>query len=688
MLKSRDQDIIFPDGSHRLSYRKFRINIEKRIVEFDSCTIAATRTDSASTDFSIFFDELVMTNIDFDTLYRAEVIKADSVYCINPQFKLNVDLDRKSASKKAPPKLDDLIRQLTGDMYLNFVVVNNASFDINTVRKGIPNSFTSQNNNFEMQGLQIDKESKRPLRVKKFGMAIRNYENFLRDSTYEMRFDSVLFADDKILLSDFSFRKLQDGKTINSFKVPRLQMTGLSWDDLLFEQKLRANQVTLYNPEILFREKSKKVRLQKRRNLFEVLENINDVVMLDDLHIIDGQIDIRMSGGMNLVMKNATLSVESRSLLESDKLSSIRRSVNYLDFKKGILKIDDITVQLDDINYTGIDSRLIAGTATISNQSKTMDAIARNVTMNQIVINEVTGDVSIGGVNWEKADIKMDAASSTGKKGGSFISLTDITGKNTNLEANLGDKSISASIDNIHAVALLIKPGEKPIIGGLSVNGRDLSFRQPQWSLFVNEFDIADQQSATLSGFKFNSISGTDSTSVTIPSLSFIPHLQSAIGGELNAQNIRITKPVIKIHGSSNPERVKGPMHLPIGNFNQLVLEQPELSFINATPEGNISLIWNGQKNSSNVITLSEVKTTTNSLEVKGMSLGLNNFVYSGVNGRTFDAGEGEIAAQLQDISFQQSADMETEWNAKLTNLDGKNFILDSIGKKRRAPGY
>ena len=86
----------------------------------------------------------------------------------------------------------------------------------------------------------------------------------------------------------------------------------------------------------------KKVQVQKRRNLFEVLANINDVVMLDDLHIIDGQIDIRMSGGMNLVMKNATLSVESRSLLESDKLSSIRRSVNYLDFKKGILKIDDI----------------------------------------------------------------------------------------------------------------------------------------------------------------------------------------------------------------------------------------------------------------------------------------------------------------------------------------------------------
>ena len=403
---------------------------------------------------------------------------------------------------------------------------------------------------------------------------------------------------------------------------------------------------------------------------------------LDDLHIINGQIDIRMSGGMNLVMKNATLSVESRSLLESNKLSGIRRSVNYLDFKKGILKIDDVTVQLDDINYTGIDSRLIAGTATISNQSKSLDAVARNVMMNQIVINEMTGDVSIGGVNWEKADIKLDAATPTSKKGGSFISLTDINGKNTNFKATLSGKTISAAIDNIHAVAILIKPGEKPIIGGLIVNGHDFSFTQPQSSLTLNEFNIADQAKTILSGLKFNSTSGTDSTIVSIPSLSFVPHLQSAISGEINAQDIRITKPVIKIHGTSKTEKVTAPLHLPIGYFNQLVLEQPEISIIKTTPAGTVSLVWNGQKKSTNIISLSGVKTTANSLEVKGMTLGLNNFVYSTANGRTFDAGDGEITAQLRDIYFQQSAEMENEWQARLNSLEGRNFVLDSIGKK------
>ncbi|MEI9911910.1 MAG: hypothetical protein WDO71_21065 [Bacteroidota bacterium] len=54
------------------------------------------------------------------------------------------------------------IQQLTGDLELKFVVVQNGSFDINTVREGRPSSFTSNNNNFELQGLRIQKNDLRP----------------------------------------------------------------------------------------------------------------------------------------------------------------------------------------------------------------------------------------------------------------------------------------------------------------------------------------------------------------------------------------------------------------------------------------------------------------------------------------------------------------------------------------------
>ena len=192
VLRSNNQNIIFPDGRHRLSFSQFRINLQKRLVEFDSCTIAATRADSSSAAFSVFFDALLLTNIDFDTLYKSEVIKADSVYCVNPKFNLDVQLGKKKETNKPPPKLGDIIKQLTGDLQLGYVVVNNADFNIKTIRNGNPSTFTFSNNNFEMQGLSIDQDAAKPLKVKNFAMAIRNYENFIKDSTYSIKFDSIL----------------------------------------------------------------------------------------------------------------------------------------------------------------------------------------------------------------------------------------------------------------------------------------------------------------------------------------------------------------------------------------------------------------------------------------------------------------------------------------------------------------
>ena len=109
VLRSNDQDIVFPDGRHRLSFSSFRINLRNKIVEFDSCTIAATRTDSSASSFRVFFDTLKLTHIDFDTLYRSEVIKADSVYCLNPNFNLEVDAGKKKGPKKPIPKLEKIV---------------------------------------------------------------------------------------------------------------------------------------------------------------------------------------------------------------------------------------------------------------------------------------------------------------------------------------------------------------------------------------------------------------------------------------------------------------------------------------------------------------------------------------------------------------------------------------------------
>src|SRR6186997_1645508 len=109
-------------------------------------------------------------------------------------------------------------------MLLGFVIVNNASFNINIERDGNPSSFTSDHNNFEIQGFNVDEGAAKPLKIKSFAMAIRNYENFLRDSSYSMQFDSILFNNNRISLSNFTLRQLNQGKISNSFNIPLFQL--------------------------------------------------------------------------------------------------------------------------------------------------------------------------------------------------------------------------------------------------------------------------------------------------------------------------------------------------------------------------------------------------------------------------------------------------------------------------------
>jgi hypothetical protein len=685
VFKSRDQDILFPNGRHRLSYRKFRINIEKKIVEFDSCTIAAVKTDSASTGFSIYFDALQLTNIDFDTLYRAEVIKADSVYCINPTFKLEVDLDRRKASPKKAPKLDQIVRQLTGDMFLNFVVVNNASFDIKTLRNGRPSSFASKGNNFEMQGLRIDNDAKRPLRVEKFAMAIRNYENFLRDSTYEMQFDSVMVNDNKILLNDFSFRQLYKGKTVNSFKVPRFQLTGLSWDDLLFENKLTAQRAILFSPVINYTEAPKKTQTKSRRNIFDALADINQVIMLEDLNIVDGDIDLHLTGGIDMKLTDATLSVESRSLLGSSQLSGIRRSVNYLDFKKGFFKFNDFTVLLNSITYTGGNSQFNADEVLVNNSSNTTAAQAKGVTMNGIFINENTGDISISKVGWQQADINLSGfkTSEEKSKGAPFMSLTDINGNNTRVSAVLGNKKAAAFIDHLAATAFLLKPGERPIIAGLVISGKDLKVSDAMSNIDIGSFAITDQKSALLENFSYRNKHADDSTSIDIPKLSFVPDVQSTINGDIRVGNMHVTHPVVSLYRSYKEMDLRPTaMRLPKANIDKIYFDQPVIDFSKQTATGMINIRWDGKHGNNNSLMLTNAVTGDSALSVQQMQLALSSFIIENTNGKNFDLGQGEVSAQLNDISFKKPEDDKAYWQATLTNLDGKNLLFDSLGKK------
>jgi hypothetical protein len=339
----------------------------------------------------VFFDKLSLTNIDFDTLYKAEVIKADSVYCINPRFDLKVEIVKKKEGDKSPPKLENIIKQLTGDLLLAHVVVSNADINIETTKNGVPSSFTFTDNNFEMEGFAIDQDAVKPIKVEKFTMAIRNYENFIKDSTYNITFDSILFKDDRISLSNFHFEKYVSGKTINRFTIPQFYLGGLSWDDLVFENKLKADQAILFNPDIYYTVNTSKQK-KGQQSVFQALGVINEFMDLQFLNIVDGNIALQIKKDLQLQLYKANLSVESNSLLSSKKLSAIKNSLTDLKFERGVLQSGDMTIELKGLRYIGSSGFFEANSLLVNDRNNTISLLAYDVAIDKMLVDEKSAD--------------------------------------------------------------------------------------------------------------------------------------------------------------------------------------------------------------------------------------------------------------------------------------------------------
>jgi len=680
-LRTHNQDILFPDGRHRLSFKNFRINILNRLVEFDSCTIAASKEDSSNNSFKVFFEKLRLTNIDFDTLYHKEVIKADSVYCFRPRFRLDVQLEKRTG-RKAPPKLNELVQQLTGDMQLAFVIVQDGSFDINTMREGRPSSFTSEHNSFEMTGLRIRQNAERPLTVDGFKMGIRNFENFLRDSSYAIQFDSILFNNNRISLSNFSYQELENNRPVNTLIMPQFELQGLSWDNLVLEQQLKAERVSLFRPTIRYHLGRKK-NSGNTKDIFKTLAGLGNIMLLNNLNIIEGRINLVFKNNNELQLENTTLSIKGEQLVGSEKIRGIQQSVSQLDFRKGHLKMGDMTADLGDVSFSGTTNQLKAGSLVLRQKDR-LQINAKNILIRSLLINDKAESTSIDGISWAKADITLTGTGGQKKSPVSSLLLKNVKGANTTVTAAIGGKKINATLQTIALAEFAPQKDRSFLLRGLATTGTNLRWKDSSLEASVAKFNLADGQASSMQNISFTHYTASDSISLQIPSLSLAPDINAIMNGKIKGGAMILDKPVIKIHlgekeTTTTDETKKTWPHL---QLTKLLIRNPDIQFIALSAKGPTSFSWQAGDQES-FLELLGILTDENTRKasVKAMRFRLNNFRFADAKGKKFDAGKGRLSGTLRELQLQ-TGDNETEWQGTVSSLEADNFVLDSLGNK------
>ena len=671
---TKNQDITFPDGNHRLAFSRFRIKIKKRLIEIDSCTLIGTRGPNSTSGFSLFLDTLKLTNVDFKALYEKDLIKADSVYCLNPNFKIQLELKNRERGKTSLPNLDTLINQLTGDMQLGYVGVRNATLNITTTRNDNSTTFTSEKNNFEMTGLVIDQNAAQPVSLQSFDMAIRNYENFVKDSSYFLRFDSIRFRENRVHLSNFSVNT-EPYKDKRNIQVRQFILSELSWADLLFDRRIVAKQALLIRPVIDYYP-SATAKPKTRNPIVNSLAGINNFMDLERIQIENGKIKIKTRRTIDLQLEDANVIINSGKISNSVSIANAEGSIELLNFKKGIMKTPGLVVNMDDASFDGLSNKFLFGKVIVYDHQQSFNIKASNIKLDSLVYVDSLKLLNGEGITWQKADIEINLFEKQKKKADALeVVLKKIQGNNTQLYLNNAQSSLSVFLKEFSLTQL--DKRENTRLDGLKTNGQQLYWFNKNSSLTVGSFLLTDHAGSLLNDLHYKQAQEDKGVDIKAASISFTPDVNSMINETASLKNVKVNEPLIYIRRGEMNDSSKA-TQLPNLSIDQLELQHPLFSLENSASTGLKKMDWDGRK--TNVYLNNLQVSEKNGINIGSLNTTISDFSFTSADQKTTTSKEGSVKVQLNDIKLKPGDKLF--WSATAKEIVARNFAADSLGSK------
>jgi hypothetical protein len=480
-LSSTDQSISLPGGRHQLSFKGFKLELFRKRIVLDSCTVTAVPNGISTSSYKIFFHKLSLIGVDFNAMSDLNLIRADSVYCEDPLFDVRLNpSDAVSKKKKDKPDPEKIVRELTSDLDLGFVGVKDAGIHLNIVGKRPRSVFNSHKDNFEMRGLRINGDSASPVSVQRFDMLIRDYHLYNMDSSAVFGFDSIHFTNSKVLLSNFSILTTPSKfkiKSIRDFKFPRFELTGLDWYHLVFNQSVVAKEAVLTNPTIKYTRRTPLT--EKKTNFFSTLQNMDSLMTLDRLSIIDGELNLNFGKSTTLDLHKVNLRVSSNELMSATNREGLRKAVDYFSVSNGLLKRKDLTARLINVQY--LPNNIVkADKLLVNSATNTVNAEVNDVLIDNMLLDDRTETILVDGIQWNKATVALETspdkkASGKNKSMSGSFDVKNVQGKNTQLLMNNGITAINSSVQLLKVGVLTRDEGGPVQVSDVHFAGNNLS---------------------------------------------------------------------------------------------------------------------------------------------------------------------------------------------------------------------
>lgn len=682
-LITTNQNIDLPGGRHRLSFKTFRLHLFRKHIQLDSCTIIARSTASSKSSYKIFFAKLLLIGVDFNAMYRDNIIRADSVYCENPSFNINLVVADSTSKKKERPNPEKIIRELTGDLDLAFVGVKDAGIHININGNKPRTLINSSKDNFEMRGLLIDADSSVPVAVQQFDMLVRDYRLYNEDSSTAYSFDSVTFKNNKIVLNNFSVITNSDRYTQRSqrnYRIPYFELTGLDWHKLVFDETLEAREAVLYNPVINYSRVLPSVR-RKKENLFVSLQNLDNLITLGKINIIHGQVNMKFGPSNSFNFHDVNLSIHSDKLLKSRNEEGLRRAIEYFSFSKGLLQLKDITAQLMNIRYTG--SNLIhADKLVISSKTNKIRASVNDVYIDNMLMDDEAGTIVVDGMRWKNASVELiSPAVPIKNKRSPNIHLKNISGNNTQFSFLNNKTALSGFVQSLK-ISSLTKTHNQPVrVSGFLLEGNNLSMNNGPLLLKTGPYQLSGEGASSIYKVQAERIDQRDSLSVKLPRISFSADMNEILAGNMHLMNVQADEVDIDIR-KWNTEKMTAndSVQKPDIRIDRIIASQPDIHI--ATHRNDSVTIINIPRSEKSIVKASDFMMNNDGIKLGSISVNTNAATFIKEGGETIGVEKGTVAMELSNVHFSNKAG-KPFWSGMINNLYLQNPRSLTLGKSK-----
>jgi hypothetical protein len=675
-LRTANQNIALPGGRHQLSFKTFTLQLFRRHIELDSCTITALPTSSSKSSYQIFFSKLLLIGVDFNAMYLHNLIRADSVYCENPSFDINL-ITTDTGNKKERPDPEKIVRELTGDLDLAFVGVKDAGININISGNKSRSLFNSNKDNFEMRGLRINSDSSVPVMVQQFDMLVRDYRLYNEDSSTAYSFDSITFKNNKIVLNNFSVttnsgRYAQ--RSFRDYKIPYFELTGLDWYQLVFEENLKAREAVLYNPVINYTRNMSPVR-RKKANLFASLQTIDDLVTLEKLNIINGKINMKMGSSL-LNFQDVNLSIYTNRLLKSTNKEGLRKAVDLFSFSTGFLKLKDITARLHNVRYTGT-NLIHADRILIDSKSKRISGSINDVFIDNMLMDEEMETVVVDGLRWDKATVSLQSSASSNRDNkATRIHLKNISGNDTRFNLSNKGLSVSTIVDKMEVTSIL-KFGNQPLqTTGLFMSGHDFSLSNGPLKLHAGGYQIRDEQPSFLSQVSFERFLDSDSLKVESARIGFSANINELLAKDFHIKDLDAKGLIVKLQKwNSDTAAATASQDGPSVRIDKITANEPDI-YISTSRNDSVT-VFRIPSSSGSVIKASDLKLEGGNFLLGNLVVRTNAATLAKPTGEIMGVEKGNVDLELSDFKMSKK-DNKPVWSGLINNfyLQNPNSLI------------